>query len=57
MKKCPNCNSSKYHEFNGKKHCDNCGFTNDKTYGMSSSIERELNEHSKKGNKIFVINK
>jgi uncharacterized Zn finger protein (UPF0148 family) len=56
MKKCPNCGSSKYHELNGKSHCNNCGFTNDKTYGMSAGTEIELQKISKKGNKIISIN-
>jgi hypothetical protein len=39
MKKCPNCNSSRYHESNGKSKCDKCRFINDKNY---------LKEHGKR---------
>ena len=29
MKKCPNCNSSRYSNNNGVSHCNKCGFEND----------------------------
>lgn len=28
IKKCPVCNSSRYHKNEGKSRCDKCGFTN-----------------------------